>query len=141
MTRYLLDTNTLSETIRKRPAPKVVRWLQSLLTHQLFLCSFTIAEIERGIGLQIETQKADQLRSWLESTVLPTFSGRILPFDTDAARIFGSWMARGQRGGQIPPITDAQIAAIAYVHGLGVATRNTQDFATLPVLTYNPWLG
>lgn len=140
MTPYLLDTNTLSETIRKQPNPRVRAWLNSLPPAMLYLSSFSIAEIEFGIGVQENPVKAQQLNVWLESTVLPQFEGRILAFDTPAARVFGAWVAQAKRAGRTPSSTDAQIASIAYIHGLTVATRNTSDFAQLPVNLLNPWL-
>lgn len=139
MTSYLLDTNILSETIRKQPNPKVKAWLAGLPQFRIYLSSFSIAEIEQGIGLQADPVKSQRLKVWLESTVLPAFDGRILPFDTAAARVYGAWIAAGRKAGRVPSSTDAQIAAIAYIHGLTIATRNTPDFASLPVSLLDPW--
>ena len=38
-------------------------------------------------------------------------------------------------------IVDKQIAAIALVYGLTVATRNTDDFAGTGIRLFNPFLG
>lgn len=139
MTDFLLDTNVLSETIRKQPSARVKAWLGSLSPSRLYLSSFTIAEIELGIGLHEDSGKAARLKEWLEGTVLPEFAGRILSFDSEAARVYGAWMALGRKTGRPPSATDAQIAAIAYKQGLTVATRNVADFFSLPVLLYNPF--
>lgn len=140
MTEFLVDTNTLSETNRKQPDPKVQAWFASLPPQRLYLSSISVAEFELGIGLQTDPTRAARLRVWLESVVLSGFAGRILAFDVLAARTYGAWLAAGRKAGRIPPATDAQIAAIAYVHGLTVATRNTADFAGLPVKLFNPWM-
>ncbi len=140
MIAFLLDTNTISETQRKRPNPNVQAWFASLPPSRLYLSSFSVAEIEMGIQMQPDEAKAERLRIWLEATILPRFANRILAFDALAARTYGAWMGSGRKIGRIPPTTDAQIAAIAYVHGLTVATRNTDDFAALPVKLLNPWL-
>jgi toxin FitB len=136
----LLDTNTISELQRKTPDARVKIWFDAQIPSSSFISSFSIAEIETGIFQQRDAKKADELRLWLETFVLPTFQDRILSFDTAAARIYGRWAGENRKKGNTLTVTDTQIAAIAYVHGLSVATRNTTDFIFLPVRLVNPWL-
>ncbi len=140
MTNYLLDTNTISELQRKKPDPNVRDWFYSQPIGQLYLSSFTIAEIEIGIHQQRDSEKAQSFRVWLETDLLVKFESRILAFDTATARIYGRWAGESRKKGNPLTTTDTQIAAIAYVHGLVIATRNTSDFASLPVRLINPWL-
>ncbi len=140
MIDYLLDTNTISELQKKVPDANVENWFYSQPVSHLYLSSFTIAEIEAGIHQQRDLEKAERLQTWLETVVLVKFTNRILPFDTTVARVYGRWAGENRKNGTSLTVTDSQIAAIAYVHGLVVATRNTNDFKSLPIRLVNPWL-
>ena len=140
MIRYLLDTNTISELARKRPDANVQTWFVRQKTKQLYLSSFTVAEIEMGIAQHPDASKAERLRNWLEGSILPNFSQRILGFDLAAARVYGRWAGLARKTGRSLPVVDSQIAAIAFVHGLVVVTRNTEDFKHVPVTVVNPWI-
>jgi toxin FitB len=140
MIEFLLDTNTISELQKKVPDANVANWFFSQPINQLYLSSFTIAEIEMGIHQQRDFEKAEKYQTWLETTVLVKFTNRILPFDTSAARVYGRWAGENRKNGTPLTVIDTQIAAIAYVHGLVVATRNTDDFKSLPIRLVNPWL-
>jgi toxin FitB len=137
--RVLLDTNVISETRRKKPDQAVADWFAAQRVTNLYLSSFTIAEIAFGIETHQQPEMAEHIRAWLEGTILPRFAGRILPFDTEAGLIYGRWVGQAQRLGKTVPATDAQIAAIAYTHGLSIVTRNVEDFQSLPVTIINPW--
>jgi toxin FitB len=140
MIEYLLDTNTISELQKKVPDVNVTNWFLSQPINQLYLSSFTIAEIEMGIHQQRDLEKAEKFQTWLETVVLVKFANRILPFNIGAARVYGRWAGESRKKGTPLTVTDTQIAAIAYVHGLVVATRNTADFKSLPIRLVNPWL-
>ncbi len=140
MIEYMLDTNTLSELQKKIPDANVENWFYSQPVSRLYLSSFTIAEIEAGIHQQRDLEKTEKLQTWLESVVLVKFTNRILSFDTTAAQVYGRWAGKNRKQGTPLTVTDMQIAAIAYVHGLVVATRNTNDFKSLPIQLVNPWL-
>jgi toxin FitB len=135
----LLDTNTISELERKVPNPIVKAWFDAQPPNTAYISSFTIVEIEMGIYQQRDPEQARRLRVWLEAFVLPSFNNRILPFDTASAQIYGRWAGESRKTGKPLTVTDTQIAAIAYVHGLVVATRNTTDFESLPIRLVNPW--
>ncbi len=140
MIEYLLDTNTISELQKKAPDANVTNWFLSQPISQLYISSFTIAEIEIGIHQQRDLEKAEKFRTWLETVVLVKFTNRIVSFDTSAARVYGRWAGENRKSGTPLTVTDTQIAAIAYVRGLVVATRNIPDFKALPVQLVNPWL-
>jgi toxin FitB len=136
---FLLDTNVVSE-LRKAPSGRadgnVIAWAASVTVPMLFLSSITILEIEIGIR-QIERTDSVQgalLRDWLEGQVLTAFDGRIIAFDTAAARRCAALYMPDRRSDR-----DAMIAAIALVHGLLVVTRNTDDFADTGAPLLNPW--
>ena len=140
MTGFLLDTNVVSESARRRPDPRVAAWWSEQAAEKLFVASVTIGELVRG-ALRIQDQALGQrYQSWIHGLVMPQFEGRILPFDQPAALLWGEMMAAGERQGRPVPPLDGQIAAIAMVHELTVVTRNVRDYrgAGIPIL--NPWV-
>ena len=48
---WLLDTNVLSELRRKRPEPRVVKFVATQSLDRLFVSSVTLAELRFGIEL------------------------------------------------------------------------------------------
>ena len=69
------------------------------------------------------------------------FAGRVLPFDSGAAADCATVVAARRRAGAPISQFDAQIAAIALSHRLGVATRNVSDFEGCGLTLTNPWDG
>jgi tRNA(fMet)-specific endonuclease VapC len=63
----------------------------------------------------------------------------ILPYDEAAAAWHGEERARLEALGRPVPFVDGQIAAIAHVHGLVLATTNDKDFARFKGLTIETW--
>ena len=123
---YLLDTNVLSALRRPERSPHVLRWLADKADDSLFLSVVTLGEIERGIAQQTQRDPtfASDLRTWLDRTV-QLFADRILPFDADAARIWGRLSARiGNTG------ADLQIAATALSRDATVVTGDRAFLAT-----------
>lgn len=70
--------------------------------------------------------------------VLTNFvKSNLLPFDSDAARIFERLRKARLRVGTM----DLRIGAIALAHGLTVLTRNKVDFERIPDLHIEDWTG
>ena len=136
MTRYLLDTNILSE-LRKgaRATPGVVAWFDGVDDEALFTSVLVIGEIRRGIELARRTdpEKATALEKWLAALVTH-FSDRILPIDDRVADRWG----RLSVDQKLPDI-DGLLAATALVQDLSLCTRNTADFERSGVKLLNPF--
>jgi toxin FitB len=134
VTRYLLDTNVVSELRKRRPHGAVVAWVKTLRAEQIFLSAVTLGELQAGVELTRKTDaaKAREIEQWLDS-LEATFS--TLPMD---AACFREW-ARIMAGKSPELIEDAMIAATARVHGLHVAKRNQRDFRQLEVNLFNPF--
>jgi toxin FitB len=137
--KILLDTNVISETRRKAPHAQVQRWFEQQRSSSLYLSTFTIGEIIFGAESHQQAHVRQDIADWLSGTILPSFSGRIVGFDLEAALIYGRWAGRASMQGTTLSRTDAQIAAVAFVHGMVIATRNAKDFKRLPVRLVNPW--
>lgn len=137
--KYLLDTNVVSE-LRKQSTgkadAKVVAWAKSVPADNLYLSVITIMELEIG-ALSIQRKDPRQgnlLRLWLDTQVIPTFSGRTIAIDISIAQCCAGLHIPGPRSER-----DALIAATAIVNGMTVVTRNLSDFESTGVKILNPW--
>ena len=134
MTKYLLDTNVISELRKSRPHGAVVAWLESLGVEQIFLSAVTMGELQAGVELtrRHDATKAKEIESWLTSVEM---SFAFVPMDVACFREWSRLMA----GKHDALREDAMIAATARVHGFTVATRNEKDFRHLGVEIMNPF--
>ena len=136
---FLIDTNVISELMRATPAPSVLSWFSTQDPSTLYLSAVTEAELRTGIAILPAGQRREALRVALDATVGEDFEGRVLPFDTDAAKTYAEIAAGRRSAGR--PISDAdcQIASIARAAGAIVATQNLRNFEGCGVDLVNPW--
>lgn len=132
-----LDTNVISETLRKSPSEAVIAWL---VRHdaELALPTVTIAEIAFGIRKISPDQRAVSLEQGL-SDWRRRFSDRIYGLTEEAAMAYGEIMGTASRQGLGMSAPDGMIAAIARVNGGRLATRNLADFRTTGLTLVSPW--
>jgi toxin FitB len=135
----LLDTNVISEMMRPRPEPLVVSWFDSVAGLPLYISAVTEAELWSGFHLLPIGKRRTVLESLISETLTEDFAGRILPFDSAAARSYGKISGQRSKLGRPINTADCEIAAIAKVHGLKLATRNTSDFEHCDIDLINPW--
>lgn len=137
----ILDTNVLSELMRSNPSPEVVAWVAKQPGTELFTTSITEAEIFYGIELLGRGKRREKLLAAAEAMFAEDLAGRVIGFESDAARVF-SWIAAHRRTlGKPISHADAQIAAIAKVRRARLATRNVVDFGDCGVEVVDPWHG
>ncbi|UUP18201.1 type II toxin-antitoxin system VapC family toxin [Nitratireductor thuwali] len=132
-----LDTNVISETLRKSPEAAVIAWL---VRHdaELALPTVTIAEIAFGIQKIRPDQRADRLEQGLQDW-RRRFADRIFGLTEEAALAYGEIMGSAARQGRGMSAPDGMIAAIARVNGGRLATRNLADFETTGLDLASPW--
>lgn len=140
MAGFLLDTNVVSEIVRKAPEPAVLGWIAERQAAELFISAATLGELVRGASRLPGERRRTALKRWIETDLRQHFEGRVLPFDELAAVIWGNLLADGDRAGRPRPVADAQIAATAIRFDAKLVTRNANDFAEFPVEIINPWL-
>ena len=130
----LLDTNVLSEAVRKRPVLAVMKALRALRPEERFASEITRYELRVGAA-----RLDDDGRLWqrIQQDVLPLV--RWLPFDEAAALAAADIGTALKRRGETVEATDLFIAATALVHGLIVSTRNVRHFARVPGLVVENW--
>jgi toxin FitB len=130
----LVDTNVWSELTKPAPSQRVCQWLIEN-DEALCLSVLVIAEIRRGLEMPKAANRRTDLLRWLNG-LEATYAPRILPFDADAAHLFGALLARRQGEATL---LDLQIAAQAMAADMPVATRNGKDFARTGVALIDPW--
>ena len=136
---FLLDTNVVSELMRDAPNPNVLSWMDKQPTQELFITAVTEAEIRTGVAILPESARRRGLADAAERTLGSLFAGRILPFDSGAARAYAEIVAACRAAGHPVSQADCQIAAIARSQGMTVATRNVRDFLDTGIEVIDPW--
>ena len=135
----LLDTNVLSELMKPKPSGRVAAWVAQQPTADLYTSAITEAEIFYGIELLAKGKRRDSLLAAAEGMFTEDFAGRVLAFESDAARYFARIAAHRRALGRPISHADAQIAAIARAHGAKLATGNGPDFADCGLTVIDPW--
>jgi predicted nucleic acid-binding protein len=141
VTRYLLDTNIISNVVKPQPSESLLAWMSAQRDEDLFIASLTVAAIRRGILEKPRGKKRDVLDNWFSGPEGPQalFAGRILSFDDKAAFIWAVLMAKGETAGKPRSGLDMIIAAVAGANECVVVTGNERDFVGLQVV--NPMRG
>lgn len=135
----VIDTNVISEAMRLTPEPAVMAWFSERNSAELYLTAVSEAELRAGAAILPAGRRRDQLATEIEATIEEYFAGRVLPFDSAAARTYAAIAAFRRFAGQPILQADCQIAAIARAWDATVATRNTGDFALCGIAVINPW--
>lgn len=136
MSRYLLDTNIISNVTKPVPSESLLAWMAQQIDEDLFISALTVAEIRRGVLEKPRGRKRDQLEAWFSGPEGPSalFAGRVLSFDEKAGLIWGRLMAEGTIAGRPRSALDTIIAAIAEAHDCTVVTDNESHFTGIPIL-------
>ncbi|MGH3635844.1 type II toxin-antitoxin system VapC family toxin [Mycobacterium sp.] len=134
----LVDTNVISEPLRKTPDRRVVEWLDAQPIETLYLSAITVAELRFGVASLPTGKCRHRLHENFETRVLPLFAGRILAFDLPASQAYADLMSRARAEGTAIA-ADGYIAATAAANKMAVATRDTAAFEAAAVSVINPW--
>ncbi|MEM6533360.1 MAG: type II toxin-antitoxin system VapC family toxin [Myxococcota bacterium] len=136
----LLDTNVISEMLRRIPEKKVEGWLSAQNGSDVYLSAVTEAELRFGVAAMPAGSRQETLVVAIDAILQEDFRSRVLPFDSSAARAYASIAAHRRRAGHPISQLDCQIAAIARANSACLATRNTRDFEGCGIELINPWL-
>ncbi|MEE4024669.1 type II toxin-antitoxin system VapC family toxin [Gordonia sp. PKS22-38] len=134
----ILDTNVVSEPMRRRPEQRVLEWLDMQNLETLYLTTVTVGELRYGLAVLPTGRRRDGLSERLEHT-LSLFAGRILPYDLDATAHYARLMSVARAAGTAIATADGMIAANAAAAGFAIATRDTAPFQASGVPTIDPW--
>ena len=133
---FLLDTNVLSEVVRKKPNPQVLAWFEATPSEALYISVLTLGELRRGIEAVQGKAHHEKLRYWLETDLPSWFGPRILPVDLGVAERWGRLLGSANRS---VPAIDGLLAATALHNELSFVTRNVRDVEGLGLDIVNPW--
>ncbi len=135
MSKYLLDTNVISEPLRPTPQPLVLDKLH-LMRDQLAISAITWHEMWFGcLRLSVSARRA-AIENYL-SNVVATLP--ILSYNEECAIWHASERARLSAIGQIRPFVDGQIAAIAHANELILVTFNINDYLGFSQVQLEDW--
>ncbi len=135
----LVDTNVVSELVRRSPDAAVGGWAAAHSLHDLFFSAIGEAELRYGAAILAAGRRRETLTADIERMLGEAFEGRILPFDSAAAREYADIAARRRSAGRPIAPADCQIAAIARSRNMAVATRNVRDFKDIDIQVVDPW--
>lgn len=132
MTRYLLDTNIVSDLVR-RPQGVVAGYIQRVGEASVATSIIVAAELRFGAekkGSQRLTDRIDAILGVME----------ILPFEPPADAAYGTIRAYLEKAGRIIGANDLLIAAHALALSHTLVTDNEREFRVVPKLSMVNWL-
>jgi predicted nucleic acid-binding protein len=135
----LLDTNVISEPLRRAPVARVINWIDAQSLETLYLSAITVAELRFGVANLPVGKRRDELQTSLENQILPLFAGRVRPFDMDCTTAYAELMAKAKSAGLAIAAADGYIVSIAATNRFSVATRDVSPFQAAGVNVINPW--
>jgi toxin FitB len=136
---YLIDTNVISEWVKPRPDPGVVRWFDQVDEDRTYLSVITLGELRKGIDRLADGRRRQRLDHWLTTELPERFTHRILPVDSTVADQWGRLLARTDTAGTTIHPTDGLLAATALTHQLQIVTRNVVHFQPAGIDILSPW--
>ncbi len=132
---YLLDTNILSELVKKRPNPYLLTQLRSKKSNALFTSCICIMELRYGSAL-----RADFEVFWLKINREIISRVNIVPIGAKEATVAGDILADMRKAGQSIGIEDVLIASSAITHKCVMVTANIRHFSRIDGLITENWL-
>jgi predicted nucleic acid-binding protein len=138
---FVLDTDVVSNLRKKKPHPKLIRWMDDIGWEDLATTVLTIMEIQIGIerARRADAPTAHHVQQWLAG-LLKVGKPHVLPLGTEAAILLGQM-------NETPPLrnfllqdpvskktktgADLAIASIAIAHSAVVVTGNRSDFLAI----------
>ena len=134
MPKYLLDTNVLSEVVKKRPSATVIGHLREVPQTALHASVVSVMEMRFGA---VRSATGSILWERIRRDVLARV--KILPLGEDEASRAGEILADLEMRGVPVGIEDVMIGATALVHGLVVVTRNVKHLGRIRGLVVENW--
>ncbi len=132
---YLLDTNILSEFVKKRPSTQLLDKIRAQKQTELFTSTICLMELRYGSKLRDDF---DSFWSRLEREVISRVS--VVSIGNVEALIAGDILSDLKTTGSMIGIEDVLIAASAKANNLVVVTANTRHFSRISGLTVENWL-
>jgi tRNA(fMet)-specific endonuclease VapC len=132
---YLLDTNILSELMKKRPNPALLSQIRAREPHQLFTSCVCVMELRYGSGLRDDFQGFWQK---LERRIIAKI--QVIPISEKEALRAGDILAEMEKAGTVIGMEDVLIAASALANQCIMVTTNVRHFSRIKDLAVENWL-
>lgn len=132
---YLLDTNILSELVKKSPNTNLMEALRRTSPETLSTSCICVMELRHGA---VRTPASKTLWNRIESQILARVS--VLDVRTEDAILAGDLLAHLWSVGRPIETEDVLIGASALARGLTVVTHNVSHFRRIPGLKVEDWL-
>lgn len=132
---FLLDTNIISELMKKQPSPNLLERLQNCPSSSL--CTATVCVMELRYGA-LRVPNTEDLWKKIQKRILAKLT--IMNFAYKEALKAAELLAHLHSIGQPTGVEDVMIASIALSNGLIVVSANTKHFSRIPDLTFEDWL-
>jgi predicted nucleic acid-binding protein len=133
---WLLDTDVLSQPAKKKGHAGVISWLEQEKDN-CYTSAIVIAQLAYWVRSKQGKQR-ETLQKWL-TQLTEAMHGRILGFNVSVAHVWSEQQHQLEEIGQLMPVEDSYIAAIARRHNLTVATGNEKDFRRPGIKVFNPF--
>jgi toxin FitB len=136
----ILDTNVVSEPLKRNPGAAVLEWLDRQSPATLYLTTISQAELLAGVLALPAGKRRSELQKVVNNELVSLFANRILPFGERSAEAYAQVVTAANAAGNPIDFADAAIGAIALEHNFILATRNERDFKGTSVKLLNPWI-
>jgi tRNA(fMet)-specific endonuclease VapC len=131
---FLLDTNIVSEIVKRAPDAKVLARLNSEPPGRLHISSVTVFELRFGAA---RSAKPASLWARIQRDILARF--QVLPFTEQDALAAADLMAPLVGGGHNLALQDIWLAGVAFAQNFTFVTRNRRDFDRITGLKVENW--
>ena len=132
---FLLDTNIISELMKKQPSPNLLERLQNCPASSL--CTATVCVMELRYGA-LRVPNTEALWTKIQKRILSKLT--VMNFTYKEALKAAELLAHLYSTGQPIGVEDVMIASIALSNGLILVSANTKHFSRIPNLTVEDWL-
>jgi len=133
---YLVDTNVISEMVKRRPDPGVVSFLRD---KRFLISSLVFAELTYG-AYQLDDARHERIKyiDFIEN-LKDHYQDMVVCVSPDIAELSGRLRAIERKNGRVLSFADAVMAASAVQTETTLVTRNIKDFETLDISLFNPF--
>jgi len=133
---YLVDTNVISEMVKRRPNPGVVSFLRD---KRFLISSLVFAELTYG-AYQLDATRHERIKylDFIEN-LKDYYQDMVVSVSLEIAELSGRLRAAERKNGRVLSFADAVMAASAVQTETTLVTRNIKDFETLEISLFNPF--
>src|SRR5690625_2576695 len=96
---YLIDTCCISELVKKKPDPNVLKWFADQDELSMYLSVITFGELQKGIEKLPDSKKKKELNQWVKEDLNHRFKNRVLIINMEEVNRWARfWLQQKKRG-------------------------------------------